>query len=127
MPYKVTGAVKYGKDGQIFRLQPGDIVNDRFFHKKDRDQMIAANNMEKTREDPTINPEGVQIEQLVDLQDMNVPEIRAFLENEHRGTILEKYLDQENRAKDRRRKTVIILIQKKISELTGYDYPRGMD
>jgi len=127
MPYKVLIEIKYGKEGQSFTLKPGDIIGDRFMLKRDRKQMLEINAIEKTREDPTIDPEGVPIETLADLQEMNVAEVRAFLENEYDVAKLEKYVDQENRAKERRRKTVIIFLQKKISELTGYEYPRNLD
>jgi len=127
MPYKVKMEIKYGKEGQIFVLKPRDIVGDRFFLSRDRKQMLEINAIEKTREDPTINPEGTQIESLADLQEMNVAQVREFLENEHDVTKLEKYIDQENRAKDRRRKSVIIFLQRKISDLTEYEYPRNMD
>jgi len=127
MPYKVLSPINYGKDGLVFKLKIDDIVPDRFFLKRDRIQMLEAENIVKTREEPTIDPEGVPINKLADLQDMNVAQVREFLENEFDVTTLEKYIDQENRAKDRRRKTVIIFIQKKITDLTGYGYPPGLD
>jgi len=125
MPYRVNGNIKYGKENQVFLLKPGDIVHDGFFLKKDRDNLLDLEGISKTRATPTVSPEGLRIPQLVDLQDMNVSKVREFLENEFNVATLEKYLDQESKAGEARRKTVLLYIQKRISEMTGYEYPSG--
>lgn len=124
MAYKVLTPIKHGRAGKSYRLKPGDIVNDSFFPKQNRISLLARKCLEKTRETPTVDPEGVPVPQLADLQDMNVAQVKEFLDAEFDVTKLEKYLDQEEKAGLARRKTVVIYIQKRISELTDYEYPR---
>jgi len=124
MAYKVLSPIRYGKVGKKYVLNPGDVLNDSFFLKADRIKLLEDKCLMKTREDPTVDPDGVAIPQLADLQDMNVTQVKEFLDAEFDVTKLEKYLDQEEKAGLARRKTVVIYIQKRISELTDYEYPR---
>ena len=122
MNFEVTGPIKYGKDGQRYKLEKGQILPKRFFPKKDRIALWEAGLIIESKEEaPNKEPDSVEVPKLEDLTIMNVSTAKEFLEGVPHVDLLEKYLDQAN-AEEFPRKTIIQFIERRIRELTNTDY-----
>jgi len=124
MSYKILTPIMHGAGGQVFSLQPGEIVKHDFFPSKQAEQLkeigaikflVALRN-----QDLKSDFETTEIPTLRDIKSMTVAEAKEFLNTETSVTNLHKFLDAEM-AGGHARKGVIDFTNMRIKELTGYD------
>ena len=123
MSFELLTSIRYGKDGKRYKLKKGDIVDRKFFIKKDLKTIWDEGFLKKVKETPTVGEftETIDVPQLEDLSKMNVTAAKEFLDGVVYVTELEKYLDQAL-TEEFPRKTITEFIQRKIKELTGSEF-----
>ena len=123
MSFELLTSIRYGKDGKRYKLKKGDIVDRKFFIKKDLKTIWDEGFLKKVKEKPTVGEftETIDVPQLEDLSKMNVTAAKEFLDGVVYVTELEKYLDQAL-TEEFPRKTITEFIQRKIKELTGSEF-----
>ena len=123
MSFELLTSIRYGKDGKRYKLKKGDIVDRKFFIKKDLKIIWDEGFLKKVKETPTVGEftETIDVPQLEDLSKMNVTAAKEFLDGVVYVTELEKYLDQAL-TEEFPRKTITEFIQRKIKELTGSEF-----
>ena len=123
MSFELLTSIRYGKDGKRYKLKKGDIVDRKFFIKKDLKTIWDEGFLKKVKETPTVGEftKAIDVPQLEDLSKMNVTAAKEFLDGVVYVTELEKYLDQAL-TEEFPRKTITEFIQRKIKELTGSEF-----
>lgn len=123
MSYEILKSIKYGKDGQSFRLKPGDTVANDFFATKEIKTLETAENIRKnevSKKKPK-KIKGQEKSRLLDITVMTIPAVKEVIEAEFKVANLERYIDQE-KTQESPRMDVLRYIDRRIKELTGYEH-----
>lgn len=121
---RILKRISYGKDLEVYKLTPEQIVPADFFTEEQLRNLIDRKGAEMILYAPESKSEVPEPEfskeDLADITEMPVARALELLSSEVRPVNLEKYRDQEQSRKEKARTRVLKYIDDRMQELTGY-------
>jgi hypothetical protein len=121
---RILKRISYGKDLDVYKLKPDQIVPADFFTEEQQRRLIDIKAVEMVMYAPESESEVPEPELsrvvLADITEMPVARVLELLSSEVKPVNLEKYRDQEQGRKQKARTRILKYIDDRIQELTGY-------